>query len=368
MDKRKKYKISVFGEFIDRSMESEFLAHSISDYSKVTAFVVVIFGIVFTLFLGNDYYAVESTSSFLIIAFTRMLLLIISMTVFFVTKKTMKYTNLIYLITAYEAIVAIAYLVILEQYDSLRYLSVLGLMVISLVIYILPNKVMFSQIISVTLSILFFLYPAQKIEGLEEYDVYQIIAYQIILLIYCNISTCLTNSYKRKQFVTSRELLALSIMDPLTCIYNRAKFDDEMDKWVNFSNRYGNPLSLILFDIDDFKRVNDSYGHLVGDSVIKSIVATIKKSIRNTDIFARWGGEEFVILLPNTDIWQAVEMAERMRICIRNNLYDPAKNITCSFGIATFEKDDTALSLLRKADELLLQAKASGKDSIVSQL
>ncbi|MGI5912425.1 MAG: GGDEF domain-containing protein, partial [Syntrophomonadaceae bacterium] len=97
----------------------------------------------------------------------------------------------------------------------------------------------------------------------------------------------------------------------------------------------------------------------------KNIVATIKKSIRNTDIFARWGGEEFAILLPNTDICQAENMAERMRICIRNNLYDPVKSITCSFGIAALEKDDTAQTLLRKADELLLQAKASGKDRVI---
>jgi two-component system cell cycle response regulator len=360
------YKISFLGEFVDKSMESEYLAHSMSSFSKSTGFIASIFGVIFMLFLGSDYYVLESTSSLIIVTLTRLLFFIISIAVFFVTRKTMKYTNFIYLITVYQALVAIAYLVILEQYDSLNYFSVLGLMVISLAIYILP-KIMFSQIISIIFSILFFLYPAQMIEGLEKFDFFKIIAYQVLLLIYCNVNACLNNSYKRKQFAASRELLALSVTDPLTGIYNRAKFDEELNRWVNLANRYGNPLSLILFDIDDFKKVNDSLGHLAGDNVIKKIVATTKKSIRNTDIFARWGGEEFVILLPNTDIRQARDLAERMRLCLPNNSYEPEKKITCSYGIATLEKGDTAQSLLRKADILLLKAKASGKDNVISQ-
>ncbi|HOT22475.1 MAG TPA: GGDEF domain-containing protein, partial [Sedimentibacter sp.] len=111
---------------------------------------------------------------------------------------------------------------------------------------------------------------------------------------------------------------------------------------------------------------NDKYGHLAGDSVAIKIAETISKSIRDTDIFARWGGDEFVLLLPNTDVQEAENMAERMRECISNNLCDPISNITCSFGVAAYEKNDTTQSLLNKADKLLLQAKASGKDRVVS--
>ena len=368
MEKKKEYKISLLGEFDDKSIENEFLEETISQYSKSTAIIALLFGVLFMLFLGTDYYDAINTSSLLIITFTRVLFLIISIIVFFVTKQTIKYTNYIYLVTAYSAFIAIAYLVILAQYESLRYLSILGLMVVSFAIYILPIKIIYSQIISFMLSILFLIYPAQKIEGLKRYDIYKIAAYQIILLIYCNISTYLTNSYKRKQFVSNRELLGLAVTDPLTGIYNRAKFNEEIEKLVNLSSRYDNPLSLILFDIDNFKRVNDSYGHLVGDSVLKTIVSTINNSIRITDTFARWGGEEFMILLPNTDIWEAVEIAERLKALIQNNLYEPAKEITCSFGVASFEKGDTAQSLIRKTDELLLQAKGIGKNSVNSQL
>ncbi len=367
MHNKKNYNISLFGEFVDKSVESEFLDHGIGGQTKAAALVALIFGVIFMSFLGNDIYAIENTSSILIITITRVLFLIISIIVFLFAKRIMKHTNLFFLLTGYEAGIAAAYLVTLGQYNSLSYLSFLGLMVISLSIYVIPNKLVLTQIISVLMSILYFLYPAQKIVGLGEYDIYKMIVYQIILLIYCNVNASLTNSYKRKQFAAGRELLALSVTDPLTGIYNRAKFDEDTEKWINFSNRYGNPLSLILFDIDDFKRINDSCGHLAGDGVLKDIAAATKKSIRNTDVFARWGGEEFVILLPNTDIRQAGEIAERLRIYIQDNLCDPTKNITCSFGIATLEKGDTAQSLLFKADELLMKAKAGGKNRVACQ-
>lgn len=105
----------------------------------------------------------------------------------------------------------------------------------------------------------------------------------------------------------------------------------------------------------------------MGDSVIKKIVTIIKRSLRNTDVFARWGGEEFVILLPNTEVRHAGEMAERMRLCILNDLIETDMIISCSFGIAILNEGDTAQSLLNRADGLLLQAKASGKNRVVIQ-
>lgn len=348
-------------------MESEYLTDSLSSSTKKIAYIAFIYGLIFMLFLENDYLAVGNTPSFLIIAFIRVSFILISVMIFLVAKKINKNKTYIYFTTLYQAVIAISYLLILKQYDSLSYLSVLGLMVVSLAINLLPNRIMLSLIISGTLSTLFFLYPTQKIEGIKNNDVYKIMAYQIILLIYCIIITYLTESYKRKQFAAARELLALSVKDPLTGIYNRAKFDWDIDKWINYSKRYGNPLSIILFDIDNFKSINDSYGHLVGDSVSKKVVALIKDSIRNTDVFARWGGDEYVILLPNTNLQEAKEMAERMRVCIRNNLYDPVKNVSCSFGVAALKKDETADSFFHKVDDLLFQAKAGGKDRVVSK-
>ena len=363
-NEKKKYRISFLGEFIDKSMEDEFLDDNLGVSSKTTSYISLVFGFILGLFLFNSLIFDEKSLSFFNIVFIRLLFIFVSIIVFFISKKVKKHKNLIYIITLYQAIMVFTYLFTLKQFDSLNYFSFIGLMVITLAIYLLPNKIIFSQIITIVFSILFFLYPAHKIEGLKTNDFYRIIAYQIILLFYCNINYCCIETNKRKRFVANKELLNLSAKDPLTGIYNRMKFDDEINRWISFSERYGNSCSLILFDIDDFKGINDKYGHLIGDSVIIKIAETINKSIRDTDVFARWGGDEFVLLLPNTDIQQAKEMAERMRKSICNNSYEADIKITCSFGVANYEKNDTKQSLLRKADNLLLHAKENGKNRV----
>lgn len=365
MNDKKKYKISLLGEFIDKYMEAEFLDDNLSVLSKITSYIALVFGFILGLFLINSFFSKEKFLSSYNIVFIRLLFIFVSIIVFFITKKIKKHRNLIYIITLYQATMVIVYLFTLKQLDSLNYFSFIGLMVITLGIYLLPNKIILSQIITVVFSILFFLYPVHKIESVNNNELFRLIAYQIILLFYCNLNYCCTETIKRKKFVANRELLNLSAKDPLTNIYNRAKFDDEINRWISFSERYGNSFSLILIDIDDFKGINDNYGHLVGDNVIKKISEIINKSIRDTDIFVRWGGDEFVLLLPNTDILQAKEMAERIRKYICNNSYELDIKITCSFGVVNYEKNDTKQSLLRKVDNLLLNAKAEGKNRVV---
>jgi diguanylate cyclase (GGDEF)-like protein len=161
------------------------------------------------------------------------------------------------------------------------------------------------------------------------------------------------------------ELLRLSNTDSLTGIFNRAKFDEEFKKWTDYCNTYENDISLVFFDIDNFKRVNDNYGHMAGDKVLKDIALSIQSKIRSTDIFARWGGEEFVILLPNTGNDQAAEMAERMRIAIEKITCSECGNITCSFGIATLRKNESTDSFIKRGDKLLYEAKRCGKNKVV---
>ena len=121
---------------------------------------------------------------------------------------------------------------------------------------------------------------------------------------------------------------------------------------------------LNLFDVDNFKRVNDSFGHMAGDSLLKDIAVTVNSSVRESDTFARWGGDEFAILLPNTDLQRAEIMTERLRERIQNSTLGTLQGITCSFGVAEYEQNDTKQSLLIRADDLLLQAKSSGKGRV----
>lgn len=157
--------------------------------------------------------------------------------------------------------------------------------------------------------------------------------------------------------------MILSLQDPLTKIYNRKKFFDELEKEVERVNRYGQKLSLIMMDADYFKNINDIYGHSVGDKVLIQLTELIRKGIRKTDILARYGGEEFAVLMPGTEAEGAFEIADRLRNSIASYEFPICKEVTCSFGVAEFAETDTIDSFVQKADIALYEAKSKGRNN-----
>jgi two-component system cell cycle response regulator len=171
---------------------------------------------------------------------------------------------------------------------------------------------------------------------------------------------------------SNEEILKLSFQDPLTKIYNRGFINIKLPEEMIRSKRYGRPLSIIMADIDFFKKVNDKYGHLAGDQVLIHVTKLLKKNIRNkVDWLARWGGEEFLIVLPETPVEGAQVVAERMRQTIAHKtiLVDPYKlEISSSFGVAccnfsTYENPQHDI-LLANADKMLYQAKNKGRNRV----
>lgn len=368
MEGKAKYDISFSGEFVDKTLEKEFFNYAMKHYSRIIGPVALIFGVIYMLFIIDDYFAIESPSSFMAILIVRVLFLMVSVVIYFCIKKITDYSNLAYLITVYEIWAIISFMVIIYLYGSISFISFFSVMAITLAVYITPNRLINAQIISAFFNLSFFIFSANHLENIEIGMLWKIISYSLIFIIFGNIQAYMANFYKRKQFADNRELLILSITDSLTGIYNRVKFDQELSRWIDYCNRYENPLSMVIFDIDDFKKVNDNYGHLFGDSVLQNITSIIKKFIRSTDIFARWGGEEFVILLPNTNIHQAMEITERLRIYIQKSKYDRLVNITCSFGLVSLQNNENAESLLQRADKLLYEAKEQGKNTVACEV
>jgi diguanylate cyclase (GGDEF)-like protein len=152
--------------------------------------------------------------------------------------------------------------------------------------------------------------------------------------------------------------------DFLTGIYNRHKLHKIFTKESERVNRYGGKLSLMLIDIDDFKVINDTYGHEIGDSVLKEFSDIISSNIRTLDYFARWGGEEFVILLPNTSSNDACIRAEFLRKCIEAHIFSYVNNITISIGLAEYAENELLEKLIDKADKALYTAKSNGKNQV----
>ncbi len=168
------------------------------------------------------------------------------------------------------------------------------------------------------------------------------------------------------------ELEELSVKDPLLKVFNRRFIQALLDKEIKKIERYGGYFSIILSDLDNFKKVNDTYGHSIGDEVLKLFSKVVSSQIREMDVLARWGGEEFIIFLPKTTKEQAKIVAERVRKKLNESYFyiDESRKIkiTASFGVATFPDDGVTLDwLLKVADERLYKAKSLGKNCVVSE-
>uniref|UniRef100_UPI00404771C7 diguanylate cyclase n=1 Tax=Aliarcobacter sp. TaxID=2321116 RepID=UPI00404771C7 len=155
--------------------------------------------------------------------------------------------------------------------------------------------------------------------------------------------------------------------DKLTGLFNRNKFDEIYSKEIKRAKRYNSELSIILCDIDNFKVVNDTNGHQIGDEVLKEMSQIILENVREQDIVVRWGGEEFLVLLPHTDLKGAITVAEKIRKVVESSLLTKLElTITSSFGVTQMNQDDSEDSLLSKSDKLLYEAKETGKNRVIA--
>ena len=162
------------------------------------------------------------------------------------------------------------------------------------------------------------------------------------------------------------QLKLLSQTDPLTQTFNRVKFHDSLAREINRAKRYETELTLIMFDIDHFKHINDTHGHDVGDDVLVKLTKLVKTCIRETDIFARWGGEEFMLLLPHTPIDNASNLAERIRAAIEKYKFPKTGTVTGSFGVTQFVKSDNEETFTKRVDRALYKAKQKGRNRVIA--
>jgi two-component system, cell cycle response regulator len=167
-----------------------------------------------------------------------------------------------------------------------------------------------------------------------------------------------------------RRTTILSLTDPLTGIYNRLKLHESINREVERRqerrHEQRNIPCLIMFDIDHFKRVNDSFGHQVGDSVLIELISLVGKLIRKSDTIARWGGEEFIILTTNMDLEGSTRLAERIRRKVDGHAFKKVGHVTCSFGVTRLQGGDSPEELLKRVDMAMYRAKQSGRNQVIT--
>jgi diguanylate cyclase (GGDEF)-like protein/PAS domain S-box-containing protein len=171
--------------------------------------------------------------------------------------------------------------------------------------------------------------------------------------------------YQEQIEEANRRLSLLAVTDELTGLNNRRALQGKLEEEFRLSRRYEHPLSLLMIDVDHFKKFNDSYGHLAGDEVLKGVALWLRDLVRTTDFVARFGGEEFAVILPNTGLGGALLLAERVRAAIARPRPD-LKSVTISIGVAALTSDHSDVNaLVSNADEALYRAKAEGRNRVL---
>lgn len=182
-----------------------------------------------------------------------------------------------------------------------------------------------------------------------------------VLILLVTVSFAVLNRNRMK-------IQTMAVTDKLTGAYNRHYFVSHSEQELSRSRRYHRDFCILILDIDHFKKVNDQFGHLGGDSVLIELTKLIEKTLRSTDLFARWGGEEFIILLPESNIEQGYLVAERLRSAVEVTPFHSAGKITVSLGISSLIINDQSVDeIIRRADNALYEAKESGRNKVVTR-
>lgn len=189
-------------------------------------------------------------------------------------------------------------------------------------------------------------------------------AMMLTIVVSIHIQEELTDARDEAQ-ATNRELEVLAETDALTQLNNRMRLDDALIYELRRAQRRRVPLSIIMLDIDHFKRVNDEYGHPVGDLVLSAMAETLRTSLRSTDTIGRWGGEEFLVVLPSTTTAQSFDVAEKIRTAVESREFELVGQLTVSLGVTSSMDGDSPGVIVNRADEALYQAKWGGRNRVV---
>lgn len=169
--------------------------------------------------------------------------------------------------------------------------------------------------------------------------------------------------------IYEHKLIQMAKVDGLTGVFNRRYLDTRLQEELERSRRHGNPLSIMMLDIDHFKEINDTHGHICGDYTLRKISELLLELIRTSDILGRYGGEEFCCILPETSFEQALVLAERCRTQVAASQFsctDHQSRVTVSIGVTDLHRDDTLDSIIKRADDALYQAKRTGRNRVCS--
>jgi len=255
-----------------------------------------------------------------------------------------------------------------EYFDKLYYFGTLPILTLFMIYFFIKGnnqvKLITSSFLIISIYWIYSFLVAYHIVPWTEYPSDLAIFLCLILLSYSIVKKL---NYTNELEDEKKELTILSRTDYLTKLHNRKEIDEFLKTNENLFKRYNDSFSIILLDIDDFKKINDSKGHLVGDIFLIELAKILTKFTRETDHVGRWGGEEFIIICPKTNNDEAVKVAENLRLKIEKYNFDKVGYNTASFGVTSYIKEDSINKLLSRADDAMYQSKNNGKNKVSSR-
>ncbi len=353
-------------EFKDKKKEEQYFQEEISRSLGFIRQLLLAVGILYLLFAIPDYLLINNPLVFGVLLGNRVLFFVFILIIYYRLSQLIRENKYARWITAYELLITVSFLLVYALYESPSLtIQSWGAILILLGFYLVPNRWTNIAVVSVLVFLGFFTVSFMVLPDIEFRELAASLFYLLLILIFSLISSWRTNCDKRVQYLYMKRIKFYSDRDALTGLYNRFRFEQELLEAICQAVRYQTPFSLIFYDIDDFKRINDRNGHLMGDNVLVKQAQLVARNIRDCDIYARWGGEEFIIILTNTEFNGALEITRRIKELIAEYPFGVG-SITCSFGVTDYRGGDDKDAILYRVDRLLYEAKRGGKNQIVS--
>ncbi|MFZ7120787.1 MAG: GGDEF domain-containing protein [Eubacteriaceae bacterium] len=352
--------INSINEFKNKKDEEEFIQDEYQTTLRYLKPALLFSGIIILLFAIPDYLFVYADNSvFITTLYLRILFFLLVILLYIKTTKIDSFAKLPLWITGAEIACTIVYYnIILMNEEPNLLLKSFDIILIIIIFNIVPNRWIYNVLSSLVALIALIVYSYR----IDYYNFNPGIVYSLLIFVFISLFTYKYEGYRRYNYFIKKQLIDITNTDPLTGIYNRSKLEIEINnKYLDYQENKC-PFSLIVFDLDEFKKINDNYGHLYGDEIILELIKVVKISIRSDDIFARWGGDEFFILLPNTKQKDANELGNRIIRNIDKHFKEYPHNISCSFGIIEYISGETIEQFVKRADKLMYLAKKSGKN------
>lgn len=310
---------------------------------------------------------ISLSSQYVIPVITVRLIFTLIIAVIMIFRRSIKTFNLLAtVVTLVEIAAIIQYLIVFRMYSHPDYMTMLlGMIMLVIVMFFMPNKWKFMLATTVFGATMFLIVASLHPSGISAINIIIGGIYLGVEIAVCALFAYYFRGLQLRECIAKTKLEYACVTDPLTRIGNRNLLEEEGKKWVESFGEQGIPLSLVLMDVDNLTQINNTYGHVVGDGILQTVAQITRNHLCKQDICVRWGGDEFILLLPYASTCEAKKLMERVRQAIYGHDFGTDFKPTCCYGIARLMPGQSLDTLIAQADASMYAAKNSGKDAIV---